>query len=135
MARVLYTNEAALQLATELDTALLLCKVKLYKEGLVISPGTTKAQLTAVIADYSGYVDKTVTALLAPYIDPAGGASTNIATQQFQHTGGVVANMIAGAWVEDAAGNVRLAMEFDAPVPMAVASDAIPLDIIFNFRN
>ena len=135
MPRVRYTNEAAMKMVNELRTALALGELHLYKEGLVFSDSTTTAQFTAVEADYSGYAAIAVAALLAAYIDPAGGASAQVATQQFQHNGGAVANMIAGAWYEDAAGVLRLAVEFDAPVPMAVATDAIPLDVIFNIRN
>jgi len=135
MARVLYSNEAALQLATELDTALINCVLNLYKTGLVIGPSTTNVQLNAAVADFGGYAPITVAALLAPYIDPAGGASTNVATRQFKSDGTGPANSIAGAWVEDAGGTTRLMMEFTQQVPMDVATDAIPLDVIFNFRN
>lgn len=135
MSRVFYTNEAVIQLATELDTALLLCTIDLYQDSLVPGITTTQAELAAAVATYSGYAQKSVAALLPPYLDPAGGASTNIATQQFQHSGGAVANNIGGAWVEDAGGIVRLVIAFDNPVTMAVATDAIPLDIIFNFKN
>lgn len=135
MSRVFYTNEAVIQLATELDAALANCTIDLFKDTLVPGITTTAAELLAAIADYSGYAQKVVTALLAPYLDPAGGASTNIATQQFQHTGGAVANSIGGAWVRDAGAVVRLVIVFDNPVQMAVATDAIPLDVIFNFKN
>jgi hypothetical protein len=135
MPQVFYTNEAVIQMATELQAALANCTIDLFQDTLVPGITTTQLQLAAAVGNYSGYAQKTVAALLAPYLDPAGGASTNIATQQFQHNGGAVANMIGGAWVEDAGGIVRLVMVFDQPVPMAVATDAIPLDIIFNFRN
>lgn len=135
MSRVFYTNEAVMQLATELDTALLASTIDLFKDSLVPGVQTTQAELAAAVADYSGYAQKAVAALLPPYLDPAGGASTNIATVQFQHNGGAVQNSIGGAWVEDAAGNVRLVITFDQPIPMSAATDAIPLDVIFNFKN
>jgi len=135
MSRVFYTNESVIQLATELDTNLINCTIDLFKDSLVPGITTVAADFLAAIADFSGYAQKVVAALLAPYLDPAGGASTNIATQQFQHNGGPVANGIGGAWVRDAALIVRLVIVFEKSVPMAVATDAIPLDVIFNFRN
>jgi hypothetical protein len=135
VSRVFYTNEAVMQLATELDTAMLLSTIDLYQDSLVPGIQTTQAELAAAVANYSGYAQIPVAALLPPYLDPAGGASTNMGTVQFQHSGGAVANTIGGAWMEDAAGNVRIVVAFDQPIPMSAATDAIPIDVVFNFKN
>ncbi len=129
----LYPNVAAKHLCDLLDTDLLLCKVKLFQNDYNPDQDTTLANLT--VATFSGYLDKTITALLPPYYDPVGGASTQIATQQWDHSGGGVANTIYGFWVENAGGDLILVGRFDTPVGMSALGDSIPLDVKFNFGN
>jgi hypothetical protein len=133
----IYTNEAALTLCGNLDTALLLSKLRLYQTtpGAPLSPATTQAQLAAALATFTGYADITVAALLPPYLDPTGGASTQVPTQQFASSGPALSNMIQGFWLEDATGHVYLAGDFDQPIPMKDVGDAIPIDIKFQFGN
>ena len=133
----IYTNQAALAMCGLLDTALVACKVRLYQPTLggALNANTTHAQLVAALATYTGYLDITVAALLAPYLDPTGGASTQIGTVQFASTGPAVKNSIQGFWVEDAGGVVYLAGDFDGLVPMNDVGDALPLDIKFRFGN
>lgn len=133
MSQVLYPNVGALHNLELMRTDLALCKVNLFQNDVAISPSTVKADLT--VATFSGYTAATVTALLPAYLDPAGGASAQIATQQFNHTGGGVANVIYGAWVETAAGDLILVIKFDQGIPMNAVGDSIPLDIKFNFGN
>jgi len=135
VSRVFYTNEAVMTLATELQTAMAASTLDLYQDSLVPGIQTTQAELAAAVATYSGYAQIAVATLLAPYLDPAGGASTNVATRQFQHSGGATSNQIGGAWMEDAGGNVRIVVAFDQPIPMSAATDAIPIDVVFNFKN
>jgi len=132
----IYTNEAAMQLATELQTALIASTLDLFQDTLVgLSRTTTQAELAAAVATFSGYAQAAIAATLPPYLDPAGGASLQIATPQFNHSGGVVSNMIRGFWMEDAGGIVRLAGQFDADIPMAALGDAIPIDVKYRFSN
>jgi len=128
---ILYPNEGCVFLMGEIRTALANCTLHLAKSAINITPATVPADFDE--ADFGGYAAKTITALLPVYIDPAGGASANIATQQFQASGVAPANIIYAWWVEDATNNLVLAGTFEAPIPMSVATDAIPMDVKFNF--
>lgn len=129
----IYPNLGALFLADTISAALVNCKLKLYQNDFTPVQGTVIADMT--VATFSGYAVKTIAALLASYLDPAGGASAQIATQQWDHNGGVIANTIYGFWLEDASVVPVLVMagRFDAPVPMAALGDSLPLDVKLNF--
>lgn len=133
MSTVLYPNGAALHNIDLIRTDLVNSKLKLFKNDVAISPSTVLADLTE--ADFSGYLAKTVAALLPAYIDPTGGASAQIATQQFDHTGGIVANVVFGAWLETLAGVLILVVKFDQGVVMQAVGDSLPLDLKLNFGN
>ena len=131
----IYTNEAAIALCDNLRTTLANCKIRLYQDtlGFPLNPLVTHAQLVAALATFTGYADAVVVALLPSYLDPTGGASTQVPTQQFNSTGTAVTNNIQGFWVEDAGGVVYLAGDFDQVIPMTDVGDAIPIDIKFQF--
>lgn len=131
------TLAATIQDATERKTILALSKVRLYQNTLNPNPSTTKTELVAAEADYDDYPagGEAITAFLAPVLNPAGGASISAPTVQFDVTSAapVVTNLIGGAWLEDAAGLVRLVMPFAAAVPMAVQGEGFPLNITIGF--
>lgn len=128
-----YTLEATLQNATEKQTALALSKVRLFKSSLTPTPSTTKADLVAAECDYDGYTagGEAITAFLDPLLDPAGGASITAPTVQFawSHVATDVGNLVGGAWLEDAAGKVRLVMPFAEDVPMEGPAQGFPLNL------
>ena len=130
---VLYPNVGALHNIGLLRTDLINCVVKLWQNDIQPTPATVLADLTE--ADFSGYLAETVLALLPAYLDPGGGASAQIATVQFNHDGGAVANVCFGFSVETAGGVLILVGRFEDGVPMVQAGDSIPLDIKFNFGN
>jgi len=130
---VLYPNSACLDEIELMRTDLVDCLVKLFTNDVSVTPSILLADLDE--ADFSGYAEIEVAALLPAYLDPEGGASAQIATVQFNHSGGPVANTIFGAWVETAAGDLRLVIKFEEGVPMQLLGDSIPLDIKFNFSN
>lgn len=131
------TIAATVQDATERQTILALSKVRLFQSSLVPTPSTTKTELVAAEADYDDYPagGEGITAFLAPILNPAGGASISAPTVQFDVTSAApaVTNLIGGAWLEDAAGLVRLVMPFAAPVPMEVQGQGFPLNITIGF--
>jgi hypothetical protein len=126
-----------MQDATERQTALALSKVRLFKSSLVPTPSTTLAELVAAEADYDDYPagGDTITAFLDPILNPAGGSSISAPTVQFAVTTDppIVTNLIGGAWLEDAAGKVRLVMPFASPVPMEIAGQGFPLNVTLGF--
>ena len=131
------TNEAAINILTEKATLLANMKVRLFTDALTaLTNKTTKAEMVAAEATYTGYAPIVVVAPPPPYLVPGNGANLQIPTVQFQPTGPVlVTNMIRGWWVELMAGAVQLMGRFDSDISMADVTDAIPLDIIFRQAN
>jgi hypothetical protein len=131
------TLEANIQDATERQTAFAASKVRLFKSTLIPTPSTTKAEFVAAEADYTDYPagGEAIATWLAPILNPAGGASISAPTVQFDVTTANPpdTNLIGGAWLEDAAGKVRLVMPFAAPVPMEVQGQGFPLNLTFGF--
>lgn len=130
---VLYPNVGALSNIELMRTALVMCEVNLFQNDYIPTPSTVLADLT--VATFSGYAPEVVAALLPAYLDPAGGASAQIATIQFDHSGGGVSNVVYGFWVETAGGTLILVGRFEDGIPMIALGDSVPLDVKFNFGN
>jgi len=132
-----YPNSSALLLAGLIRTGLAAAEIKLFKAiAQPLSVSTVIGDFTE--ADYDGYAAKVVTTWLAAYLDPAGGASFQSGTQQFQFVppvGAPVPNTILGFWIETAGGDLAAAGTFAAPVAMAAAGDAIPLNVTLTFAK
>jgi len=79
----LYPNTGTQYLAGLFRAAMAGCTVEMFQNNISVQPGTLYDQLKK--ANYSGYVPITIASLLPPYIDPAGGSSTRIGTQQFDY--------------------------------------------------
>lgn len=130
MSIALYPNLGALLLGGILQTELALCKLKLTKSLIVPAKTVLKASLTAVECDFSGYAAKTVTALLAPYVD-GDGISIMIPTTQWDFDGSDMtptANTVYNWWLELAAGDLIIAGQFLTPIGMAAGGDSIPFE-------
>lgn len=133
--QLFYTLEACLQNATERQTALAASVAHLFKSSLVPTSSSTKAELTAAECDWTGYATKALAAWLGPILAPGSGYEI-IMPLVLWDTGAAdpaVGNDVGGAWIEDAAGKVRMVAVFDTPMPMQVAHDGIPLSLIDFF--
>ncbi len=133
---VFYPNSGTLEIASGVQTMLALSKLRLFKSTL--SPGvtTTKAQLLAEEADFTGYPagGETVTAFLSPGLYPLGGASISAPTEQFATTDPtIVGNLIGGWWLENAGGDVIAIGTFPSPVPMQTPFQILPITITLVF--
>lgn len=121
-----FPNSSCFDQATALQTLLALSVLRLFKSGFSPDPDTVLADLEAEEADYSTYAPNTVTAFGAPYAPVGGGAAITAPTEQFTLAATpAVPNTIGGYWLETAAGDVVLIRQFDDPVPMVVAGNAI----------
>lgn len=78
-------------------------------------------------ATFSGYAAAAGLAWGAPFINADGRAETDLPSQQFQHDGGAVANLVYGYYLTNAAGTVLYGAErfADAPIAMSFATNAI----------
>lgn len=131
-----YPNAGALWLAGKVKTALVNCKLRLFKdgEGITVGPTLTAAALVAAEADYTGYAAITVAAMSAPLLNPLGGASISTSTQQFATASPYTdPNVIGGGWLEDSTGALVMAWSYDQPKSMVGAGDGIPVEMILLF--
>lgn len=131
-----YPNSATLIQAEEMRTALALSKVRLFNQAFVPTVSTTKTELEAAEADYTGYTagGETITAWLPAVFAPSGGAMISSPTVQFDVSGPVVdTDIVGGFWLEDASGDVRAIGQFAAPIPMETLGQGFPLNLSLAF--
>lgn len=129
----LYPNTAALFLADTMRTALVGAELALFK-GIAapLAPSIVLGDLTE--ADFDNYARITIAAWLPSYLDPAGGASFQSGTQQFDFVPGLgTTNNVLGFYVLNAGGDLILVGEFDAPIAMNALGDSIPLNVTLNY--
>jgi hypothetical protein len=100
-------------------------KMKLFQNNVVVTPATLIGDLTE--ATFAGYVAKTLTWAVGPYLNPAGQAEIQNGSVNWTPTDSVTPNAIYGYWVEDAAGNLLWAENFTTPRSMASTLDTITL--------
>ena len=129
--QVFYTLEACLQNATERRTVYAASVLKLFISSLVPTSSTPKSALTAAEATFTTYVAKTLATWFAPIYAPGSGYMIVSPLVQWDTgaTDPVIGNDIGGAWLEDAAGVVRMVVIFDTPAPMQIANQGIPLNL------
>lgn len=112
--------------AAALQTLLALSVIRLFKSGFSPDVNTVLADLEAEEADYTTYAQAAITAWGAPYAPTGGGAAITAPTEQFTLAATPAQpNTIGGYWIETAAGDVVLIRQFDDPVPMVVAGNAV----------
>lgn len=135
MPALIYPNSGSLWLAAIVKTALALSTMHLYQTGsVVLSAATTKAELVAAVANYTGYALQTITAWFAPLLNPLGGASIESGLLQFQIDAPyTVDNVIQGWWVEDAGNDLVCAGDFTTPKALVGAGDGIPFNVELIF--
>ncbi len=133
MAASVIPNSELLVLIGTLKTAAATGKIRLFQSAITFSPALTAAALIAIEANYSGYAEITLTTLPTPYVDPSGGVTFAIPTQEFAVATAtpLVPNDIFGGWIEDTAGNLLFAFQF-TPWPMTVVGQVLPLTLFVN---
>lgn len=128
----LYPRDAAMNKATVVKTTLALSKLRLFKQGLVLTGFTTLAQLEAAECDFDGYTvgGYTLTAWTGPGFDGGGGAviTSPLTTVSYGPAGDpVVTNEVGGWFIETAVGGLWLAGTFDPARTLAVIGDSFPM--------
>lgn len=129
------TNWLAGLTQTELEVS----KLRLWQQGEVSpSIATTRAQLVAAEANYTGYTagGLELAAWFNPINDAIGGSSIDSPKVQFAPASPyTVGNVIGGYWVETATGQLVCIGTFDGPVPMGAAGQGFPLSVALVFPN
>jgi hypothetical protein len=133
---VFYPLAGSIWLAGVARTALANSKLKLFQSSLVPNVNTTKAELDAAEADFSGYAEITLTAWGVPYTVAAGGAAINSPCGQFDTDDPTtVTNNIGGAWVETSGGVLVIIDSFPDVIPMNAPNQSIPIQEILRFLS
>lgn len=133
---VFYPKAGSFWLAGEVQTLLANSVMSLFQSSLTPTVNTTKAELEAAEATYTGYAAETLAAWGDPYTSPAGGASVASPLVQFQTAAPyTTGNNIGGAWIETATGDLVAIITFPDEVPMAALGDAIPISQVLTFLS
>lgn len=133
-----YPNSSTIVIAGLVQDELALSKLRLFQEGFVPSIATTRAELVAAEADYTGYPagGVEVTAWLDPILNPIGGASIDMPTEQFAAAAPyTVGNTIGGYWIETAGGVLIVVGTFATPIPIGAAGQGFPMTLTLVFPN
>lgn len=135
MPAIQYPNAGALWLAGIVQTALAASVLSLYQVGsITLGPLTTKAELEAAEADYTGYATETITTWFDPLLNALGGASIESGLKQFQIDAPyTVPNTIQGWWIEESGGELVCAGDFTTPKALVGAGDGIPFNVELIF--
>lgn len=132
MAGLAFTASGSLKKAAGVKDLLDTGEVKLFKDTLVPTSGTTKAQFEAEEADYKGYLAIAVT-WSAPLLESGGGATIR-ASIQFNFdsgaVGGEASNRIGGCWIEDADGDVWEYFVLPSVVTIEGDGTGLPLTLL-----
>lgn len=131
-----FPNASCFEQAADLQTKLALSELNLFLAGFEPTVETTAAELLAQVANYTGYAPAVVTAFLDPISAPGGGAQITAPTEQFALAATPAAGAsIGGWWLETATGEVILIKQFDDPVPMMEAGDAVQITPTIRIPN
>lgn len=135
MPALIYPNSGSLWLAAIVQTALAASVMHLFQTGsVVLSAATVLADLEAAEADYTGYVEQTITAWFDPLLNPLGGASIESGLLQFAIASPyTVDNVIQGWYVQDSADALVCAGDFTTPKALVGAGDGIPFNVELIF--
>lgn len=132
-----YPNDGAIVVAGLVQTGLALSKLHLFKDGLIPTQNTTKAEFDAAEADYDGYTPtgETVTAFLDPLVLAGGGAEIESGTTQFAYVDGMthVTNIVKGWYLTDATDNIIAYDVFPQVVPFQNNGNGINLDVVLSY--
>lgn len=137
----LYTQQAASIKGDDIIAVLAASKFRMFKSGLSLTRFTTKAMMVAAECDFDGYTagGYTLATWTGPITDPNGGVvlTSPLVNPNFNTPSDpIVGNEVGGWWVEDAAGIVRLAGQYDPVRPIQIEGDGFPVVIqIVEGRN
>lgn len=130
----LYPTAGALWLAGIIQTALAGSYIRLFKQGLVLTPATTQADLVAQECDFTGYAKAKQTAWQDPLLNPLGGASIDSGLAQFAAAAPyTTGNVVGGYWLEDSTAALVMASDLSAPVSCGAAGQGVPIDVTLIF--
>lgn len=134
MSTQFFPLEGCRESASEMQTVLANSVLHLFKSDLVPDPSTPLADYTAAEADYTGYAAETMAAWNTPILAPGTGFMIGSPLVQFEvGSTPTTTNIIGGAYLVDAAGDLRMTIIFTAPIPMELDGQGIPINLVWLF--
>lgn len=108
-------------------------KINTYQEEVALSPTTTNAELLALVNDYAGYLEGTIT-WQVPVIADDGTVEVIGTCPVWRPTDGTDPEVSWGLWISNAGTTVAYFMgQFDgAPLSMADANNSI--SVVIRYR-
>lgn len=124
-----------LQNALEMQTALAASMCHLFVSTFTPDPSSPLSDYTAAEATYDDYAAIEFTTWLPPILAPGTGFMIQSPEIQFRTgtTDPMVPNLIGGLYVVDSGGFLRITVIFTAPVPMQLAYQGIPINLVYLF--
>jgi hypothetical protein len=124
-----YTSAKAMQ------TALAAGILHLFKSTFVPEPATPLASYNTAEANYDAYAAIALTPWFNPILAPGTGYMIGSPEVQFEVgvTDPAVGNIIGGCYLVDAGGKLRLTVIFTEPIPMQLAGQGIPINLVWLF--
>lgn len=134
------TQQSAIWIANVVRTAEFGSQVRLCKSPFIPNAATTRDELLAAEADFSGYPLNGLVAVWNPIlIDPNGGISTNaevIFSWLDPEPDPVINNTVTSGWVETPGGMVVMIFNITPNAVLAGAAQGMVLHMVQNFgRN
>ncbi len=127
---IIFPMESVLLQAGLIQAALASSRLRLFKDGTVVSFSTTLADLLAAECDYDGYPSGGVAGNWSnPTLGPGTSGVTNSPTAQFAVTSGGPGNWnVVGGWfISTAAGKLFLCGNFATAIPMQTVGAGFPM--------
>lgn len=130
MPTTFYPLSACRLMCEELQTALAASVCHLFVDGFTPTPSDLLAAYSAVEADFSGYLEATI-----DFNDPILSEGVGYMIQSdwmqwaFDPTPGTPTNNVAGLYLVDAGGDLRLTIIFDELVPFQVDGQGLGLNL------
>lgn len=121
--------------ALSLQTAFAASMLHLFQQTLVPDPSTPLSDYTSAEADYDNYTALEFTTWNDPILAPGTGFMIQSPEVQFEvgNVDPTTPNLIGGCYLVDAAGKHRLTVIFTAPIPMQVAYQGLPINLVYLF--
>jgi hypothetical protein len=118
-----------------MQTAFAASELHLFQASFVPDPSNVLSDYTAAEADYDSYAAIEMTTWNTPILAPGTGFMIQSPEVQFAvgDTDPTTPNSIGGCYLVDATGHLRLTVIFTAPIPMQLAYQGIPINLVYLF--
>lgn len=121
--------------ATQQQAAFAASMLHLFQSTFVPDPSNVLADYTAAEATYTGYEALEMTTWNSPILAPGTGFMIQSPEVQFStgDTDPATGNLIGGCYLVDSTGALRITIIFASPIPMQLAYQGIPINIVYLF--